>query len=60
MKKLVKATALASLLAVLSTPVAADSDKAKFEALERQIEALQARIAALEAQRTFTSFMPDS
>ena len=59
MKNRVKATALASLLAILSTPVVADSNKGKFEALERQIEALQTRIAALEAQQTFTSFMPD-
>ena len=59
MKKPVKATALASLLAILSTPVVADSNKAEFEALERQIEALQTRIVALEARQTFTSFMPD-
>ena len=59
MKKPVKATALASLLAIFSTPVVADSNKAEFEALEGQIEALQIRIAALEAQRTITSFMPD-
>ncbi len=59
MKKLMKATALASLLAIFSTPVVADSNKAEFEALERQIEALHTRIAALEAQQTFTSFMPD-
>ncbi len=59
MKKIMKATALASLLAIFSTPVVADSNKAEFEALERQIEALQTRIAALESQQTFTSFMPD-
>lgn len=59
MKKQMKVAVLASLVAILSTPVLADSDKAKLEALERQIEALQIRIAALESHRTFTSFMPN-
>jgi hypothetical protein len=59
MTKLMKAAALTSLVAILSTPVLADSDDAKSESLERQIEALQTRIAALEARQTFTAFMPD-
>jgi hypothetical protein len=59
MKKLMKAVALALAIAILSTPVLADSDEAKFKALEHQIEALQTRIAALEARQTFTSFMPN-
>ena len=59
MMRQMKAAALASAIAILSTPVLASSDEAKFEALEHQIEALQTRIAALEAYRTFTSFMPN-
>jgi hypothetical protein len=59
MKKQMKAAALASAIAIVSTPVLASSDEAQFEALEHQIEALQTRIAALEAYRTFTSFMPN-
>ena len=57
--KPLKAAALASIVAIVSTPLLASSDEAKFEALEHQIEALQARIAALEAYQTFTSFMPN-
>jgi len=56
-KTIIKAASLASLIAILSTPLLADSGKEK--SLERQIEALQTRIAALEARQTFTSFMPD-
>ncbi len=59
MMKQMKAAALVTAVAMLSTPVLASSDGAKFEALEHQIEALQARIAALEAHQTFTSFMPN-
>ena len=59
MNKQLRAIFAASLLAALSTPVLADSDRAKFKEFERQIEALRARIAALTAQYTFTSFMPD-
>ena len=59
MKKQMKAAALASLVAILSTPLLADAGKEKSESLERQIEALQTRIAALEARDTFTSFMPN-
>jgi len=54
-----RAVFAAAMLAALSTPLLADSDGAKFEALEHQIEVLQARIAALEERLTFTSFMPD-
>ncbi len=57
--KQMKAAALASVIALVSTPVLASGDEAKFEALEHQIAALQARIAALEAFQTFTSFMPN-
>ncbi len=59
MNKQLRAVFAASMLAALSTPLLADSDGAKPEALEVQIEALRARIAALEAHHTFTSFMPD-
>ena len=59
MKTIIKAVSLASLIAILSTPLLADSGKEKSEALERQIEALQARVTALEARQTFTSFMPN-
>ena len=59
MKTRIKAASLASLIAILSTPLLADSGKEKSEALEREIAALQARVAALEAQQTFTSFMPN-
>ena len=59
MMRQMKAAALASVIAMLSMPVLASSDEAKFEALEHQIEALQARITALEAYQTFTSFMPN-
>jgi len=59
MMRQMKAAALASVIAMLSMPVLASSDEAKFEALEHQIEALRARIAALEAYQTFTSFMPN-
>ncbi len=59
MMKQMKAAALASLIAIISPPVLASGDDAKFEALEHQIEALQTRIAALEAYQTFTSFMPN-
>ncbi len=59
MKKQLKVAAIASLVAILSTPLLAGSHKAKLEALERQIEVLQTRIAALEARQTFTSFMPN-
>lgn len=57
--KQMKAAALASVIALVSTPVLASGDEAKFEALEHQIAALQTRIAALEAYQTFTSFMPN-
>ena len=59
MMKQMKAAALASLIAIVSPPVLASGDEAKFDALEHQIEALQKRIAALEAYQTFTSFMPN-
>jgi hypothetical protein len=51
------ATALAIAAAI--SPVYADSDNLKLEALTRQIEALQARVSALESLATFTSLMPD-
>ena len=54
-----KASILALALTALSTPLLADSDTAKIEALQRQIQALQARIEILEARETFTSFMPN-
>jgi hypothetical protein len=59
MNKQLRAVFAASMLAALSTPLLADSDGAKIEALERQVAALQARITALEERLTFTSFMPD-
>ena len=59
MNMLLRAVFAISALAALSTPLLADSDGVKVEALEHQIEALQARIAALEERLTFTSFMPD-
>ncbi len=59
MKKTLSVSFMAPLLVSLSVPAVADSDSAKFKALERQIQELQARIAALEERVTFTSFMPD-
>lgn len=59
MKRQLIAMLTASALIAMSTPLLADSDDAKIEALERQIEALQARISMLEERVTFTSFMPD-
>lgn len=59
MNKQIKAIVFASLIAILSGPVMADSDAADIRALKGQIEALQARVAALEARQTFTGFMPD-
>ena len=59
MDKHLRAVFAVSMLAALSTPLLADGDGAKTEALEHQIEMLEARIAALEERVTFTSFMPD-
>jgi len=58
-KTRIKAATLASLIAILSTPLLADSDQVKSKSLESQIEALQTRISALEARQSFASFMPD-
>lgn len=59
MNKQLRAIFAAAMLAVLSMPLLADSDRAKLDELEVRIEMLQVKIGALEAHHTFTSFMPD-
>ena len=54
-----KVTLTGLLLVALSTPLLADSEDARIEALEREIATLKARIADLEQRDAFTTFMPD-
>jgi hypothetical protein len=59
MHKPLKVLALLFVAVAAAGPVSADGDAAAAQALADRIRALEARVAALEAQRSFTSFMPD-